>query len=66
KAGMCPSPSLKSVPVADSMLVVGCAANLNTERPQGTEGWGEEALQKLVTRDSMIGLCPATPPPLQK
>jgi len=24
-------------------------------RPRGTEGWGEEALANLVTRDSMIG-----------
>jgi nitrile hydratase len=24
-------------------------------RPPGTEGWGEEALARLVTRDSMIG-----------
>ena len=25
------------------------------ERPQGTEGWSEERLADLVTRDSMIG-----------
>ncbi len=25
------------------------------ERPEGTEGWGEEQLIELVTRDSMIG-----------
>jgi nitrile hydratase len=24
-------------------------------RPAGTEGWGEEKLAQLVTRDSMIG-----------
>jgi nitrile hydratase subunit alpha len=24
-------------------------------RPAGTEGWGEEKLAELVTRDSMIG-----------
>jgi nitrile hydratase subunit alpha len=24
-------------------------------RPQGTEGWSQEALADLVTRDSMIG-----------
>ena len=24
-------------------------------RPAGTEGWGEEALAALVTRDSMVG-----------
>jgi nitrile hydratase len=24
-------------------------------RPEGTEGWSEEALAALVTRDSMIG-----------
>jgi nitrile hydratase subunit alpha len=26
------------------------------ERPAGTEGWGEEALAKLVTRNAMIGV----------
>jgi nitrile hydratase len=26
------------------------------ERPPGTEGWSEEALAKIVTRDSMIGV----------
>jgi nitrile hydratase len=25
------------------------------QRPDGTEGWSEEALAELVTRDSMIG-----------
>jgi nitrile hydratase len=25
------------------------------ERPKGTEGWSEEQLATLVTRDSMIG-----------
>ena len=25
------------------------------ERPEGTDGWGEDALASLVTRDSMIG-----------
>jgi nitrile hydratase len=25
-------------------------------RPDGTEGWGEEQLAKLVTRDCMIGV----------
>jgi len=25
-------------------------------RPEGTEGWSEEALIPLVTRDSMIGV----------
>ena len=25
-------------------------------RPGGTEGWGEEELRELVTRDSMIGV----------
>jgi nitrile hydratase len=24
-------------------------------RPDGTDGWGEEALAELVTRDSMVG-----------
>ena len=26
------------------------------ERPAGTEGWSEERLASLVTRDSMIGV----------
>ena len=26
------------------------------ERPEGTEGWSEERLAELVTRDSMIGV----------
>lgn len=31
-------------------------------RPEGTDGWTEEQLQKLVTRDSMIGVGVALPP----
>jgi nitrile hydratase len=30
-------------------------------RPKGTEGWSEEELAKLVTRDSMIGVMDALP-----
>ena len=30
-------------------------------RPEGTEGWDEEALRTLVNRDSMIGVRQATP-----
>lgn len=29
-------------------------------RPQGTEGWSEEALAAIVTRDAMIGVVPVT------
>lgn len=32
------------------------------ERPAGTEGWSEEELAKLVTRDSMIGVAKIKPP----
>jgi nitrile hydratase subunit alpha len=32
------------------------------ERPAGTEGWAEEALADLVTRDSMIGVGRALAP----
>jgi nitrile hydratase len=32
------------------------------QRPAGTAGWGEEQLARLVTRDSMIGVCPAADP----
>ena len=31
-------------------------------RPSGTEGWSEEKLAQLVTRDSMIGVAPADSP----
>ena len=31
-------------------------------RPEGTEGWSEEKLAKLVTRDSLIGTAPALEP----
>ncbi|MEO1201688.1 MAG: nitrile hydratase subunit alpha [Pseudomonadota bacterium] len=31
-------------------------------RPDGTEGWTEEALASLVSRDSMIGVAPARAP----
>ncbi len=31
-------------------------------RPAGTEGWSEEQLQALVTRDSMIGVAPTRAP----
>jgi nitrile hydratase len=31
-------------------------------RPAGTEGWREERLKRLVTRDSMIGVCHALDP----
>jgi nitrile hydratase len=32
------------------------------ERPTGTDGWSEEALAALVTRDSMIGVAKVSPP----
>ncbi len=32
------------------------------KRPEGTEGWSEEALAGLVTRDSMIGVEQALAP----
>ncbi len=31
-------------------------------RPEGTEGWSEERLAELVTRDSLIGVCEAKQP----
>jgi nitrile hydratase subunit alpha len=33
------------------------------ERPAGTEGWSEERLAAIVTRDSMIGVAKVMPPP---
>jgi nitrile hydratase len=32
------------------------------ERPEGTEGWSEEQLAELITRDSMIGVAEALEP----
>ena len=32
-------------------------------RPEGTEGWSEDALAALVTRDCMIGVAVPQPPP---
>ena len=32
------------------------------ERPEGTDGWSEAQLQKIVTRDSMIGVVKAQSP----
>ena len=32
------------------------------QRPEGTEGWSEEQLRTLVTRDSMVGVCLAQAP----
>ena len=31
-------------------------------RPEGTDGWSEEQLQELVTRDSLIGVAFAAQP----
>ena len=31
------------------------------QRPAGTEGWDQERLARLVTRDSMIGVSDALP-----
>jgi len=38
--------------------------NENAARPEGTSSWTEEQLVRLVSRDSMIGLCPASDPQL--
>jgi nitrile hydratase len=32
------------------------------ERPAGTEGWSEERLASIVTRDSMIGVAAVKKP----
>jgi nitrile hydratase len=32
------------------------------ERPAGTEGWSEDELASMVTRDAMIGVAPVTLP----
>ena len=36
------------------------------ERPAGTDGMSEAQLAELVTRDSMIGVARASPPPVGK
>jgi nitrile hydratase len=33
------------------------------ERPAGTEGWSEEELASIVTRDAMIGVARVEMPP---
>ena len=39
-----------------------CRYMVLPQRPTGTEGWTEEQLQALVTRDSMIGVTFAKQP----
>ncbi len=46
-------PASTQIRVWDSTAEVRCL--VIPQRPAGTEGWGEEALADLVTRDSMIG-----------
>ena len=54
-------PPSTAVRVHDS--TADCRYLVLPERPQGTEGWSEEQLAKLVTRDSMIGVgVPAVTP----
>ena len=48
KSGMSPSPSLKSVPVADSMLVVVCAANLTQNGPRAQRTGGKRHCRRLL------------------
>ena len=56
------------LPAAVEVRVVDSTADLRylvlPLRPAGTEGWSEEELAKLVTRDSMIGVSPAREPAL--
>ena len=39
-----------------------CAISSSPSGPKGTDGWSEERLAALVTRDSMIGVCRANEP----
>lgn len=32
------------------------------QRPEGTDGWGEEELLPLITRDSLVGVAVCEPP----
>lgn len=45
-----------------SWCVPPCRYIVIPARPAGTEGWTEEQLMQLVTRDSMIGVAPALRP----
>jgi len=55
-----------ALPAATEIRVWDSTAELRylvvPERPEGTEGWSEERLAALVTRDSMIGVGLALPP----
>jgi nitrile hydratase subunit alpha len=54
------------VPEATEVRVHDSSADLRymvlPMRPAGTDGWSESRLAALVTRDSLIGVRPATPP----
>lgn len=54
-------PAQVSVRVHDS--TADCRYLVLPLRPAHTEGWSEQRLADLVSRDSMIGLCPAAPVP---
>ena len=51
-----------SVRHAVLMSFLSCRYIVIPARPAGTEGWTEEQLMQLVTRDSMIGVAPALRP----
>ncbi|WP_163829589.1 nitrile hydratase subunit alpha, partial [Proteus mirabilis] len=53
-------PPGKSIKVWDSTAEVRYL--VLPERPDGTDGWSEDRLARLVTRDSMIGTGLANPP----
>jgi hypothetical protein len=49
------APNHTHIPNAQRYIVI-------PQRPEGTEGWPEERLRRLVTRDSLIGVRPALTP----
>jgi hypothetical protein len=53
---------LQGLTVSERFEQADCRYLVLPQRPPGTEGWSEQALCDLVTRDSMIGLCPAADP----
>ena len=57
------------LPVDTSVRVWDSTAELRylvlPSRPAGTQGWSEDQLAELVSRNSMIGVEPASAPPVE-
>ena len=60
--GTCVAGQRSAGPVAAGHALVGLVRLVLPRRPDGTEGYSEEQLAALVTRDTMIGVVPASIP----